>query len=339
MKQFKRDKVWSTDGNVRRSPDTKPGSRRREEADGSSLPAVRLVTSEAAAGAERGRVESVAADVSRMTLRGETRDSLPCLLRRWVGLTGVGLALLSAQAATDTVGQAKVAGGGGAGTGGQFALRGTAGQADAHAVRSAGAFTLSGGLWARPRFSVSNRLPVAGSDLVVRLDDALFAKIPVATLLGNDVDPDGDPLSFTGVADALPAGATVVMIGPWVIYTAPAVEAGAGSFTYTLSDGPGGHSATGFVTVSVAAAPEPDGAPNPVSVSTSGNDFAVSFLGVPGYRYRVQFSSDVAPPCTWREFDPPAVYTAPETGAAGLFRHVDPNPPDALRLYRAVPEP
>jgi hypothetical protein len=254
-------------------------------------------------------------------------------------LTGVGLALLAAQAATYTVSQAKVAGGGGSGTGGAFSLHGTAGQADAHAARASGAFTLRGGLWARPRFAVSNRLPVAGTDLVVRLDDALFAKIPVATLLGNDVDPDGDPLSLTGVADALPAGATVVMIGPWVIYTVPAVEAGAGSFTYTLSDGPGGHSTTGFVTVSVAAAPEPDGAPNPVAVSTSGDDFAVSFLGVPGYRYRVQFSSDVAPPYTWREFDPPAVYTAPETGAAGVFRHVDPNPPDALRLYRAVPEP
>jgi hypothetical protein len=286
-----------------------------------------------------GLVNRVAADVRRLTLRGETRDSLPRLLRRGVGLTGVGLALLAAQAATYAVSQAKVAGGGGSGTGGAFSLHGTAGQADAHAARASGAFTLTGGLWARPRFAVSNRLPVAGDDLVVRLDDALFAKITVATLLGNDVDTDGDPLSLTGVADALPAGATVVMIGPWVIYTAPAVEAGGGSFTYTLSDGPGGHSATGFVTVSVAAAPEPEGAPNPVAVSTSGNDFAVSFLGVPGYRYRVQFSSDVAPPYTWREFDPPAVYTAPETGAAGVFRHTDPNPPDALRLYRAVPEP
>ena len=286
-----------------------------------------------------GLADRVAADVRRLTLRGATRDSLPRLLRRGVGLTGVGFALLSVQAATYTVSQSKVAGGGGAGAGGQFTLHGTAGQADAHPARNSGSFTLTGGLWARPRFVAANRVPVAGADLVVRLDDALFAKIPVATLLGNDVDPDGDPLSLTGVADALPAGATVVMIGPWVIYTAPAVEAGGGSFTYTLSDGLGGHRATGFVTVSVAAAPEPDGAPNPVAVSTSGNDFAVSFLGVPGYRYRVQFSSDVAPPYTWREFDPPAVYTAPETGAAGVFRHTDPNPPDALRLYRAVPEP
>ena len=51
-----------------------------------------------------------------------------------------------------------------------------------------------------------------------------------ALLKGVMVEPEtnGDPLSLTGVADALPAGATVVMIGPWVIYTAPAVEAGGG---------------------------------------------------------------------------------------------------------------
>lgn len=286
-----------------------------------------------------GLVNRVAADLRRLTLRGETRDSLPRLVRCGVGLTGVGLALLSAQATTYTVSQAKVAGGGGTGAGGQFTVHGTAGQSDAHPARNSGAFTLTGGLWARPRFAGVNRVPVAGSDLVVRLDDALFAKIPAATLLGNDVDPDGDPLSLTGVADALPAGASVVTIGPWVIYTAAAVDAGAGSFTYTLSDGPGGHSAKGFVTVSVATAPEPEGAPNPVAVSTTGHDFSVSFLGVPGYRYRVQFSSDVASPYTWREFEPPAVYTAPETGAAGVFSHTDPNPPDALRLYRAVPEP
>lgn len=286
-----------------------------------------------------GLVDRAAADVKWQNCPEERRDSSPRFLRRWVRLTGVSLALLSAQAATYTVSQAKVAGGGGSGSGGAFSLHGTAGQADAHAARNSGAFALAGGLWARPRLAVANRLPVAGTDLVVRLDDALFSKIPVATLLGNDVDPDGDALSLTGVADALPAGASVVLIGPWVIYTAPTVDAGAGSFTYTLSDGPGGHSATGFVTVSVAAAPEPEGAPNPVAVSATGHDFSVSFLGVPGYRYRVQFSSDVAAPYTWRDFEPPAVYTAPESGAAGVFRHTDPNPPDALRLYRAVPEP
>lgn len=313
MKQFKRGNIQSADGHVRVNPQS--DSRQLGQRQLSSFPPGPPWRS--------SRTKTVRAPLVHQF--------------RWLALL-LGVSGL-AQAATFTVGQAKVAGGGGAGTGGQFAFRGTAGQADAHAARTVGAFTLSGGLWARPRFAVSNRLPVAGSDLVVRLSDALSAKVPVATLLGNDVDPDGDPLSLTGVADALPAGATVVMIGPWVIYTAPAVEAGAGSFTYTLSDGHGGHSAMGFVTVSVAAAPEPDGAPNPLAVSTSGDDFAVSFLGVPGYRYRVQFSSDLAPPYTWQEFDPPAIYTAPETGAVGVFHHTDPNPPDVLRLYRAVPNP
>lgn len=283
--------------------------------------------------------DRVAADVRRLIRRGETTDSLARLLRRWVGLTGAGLALLSADAAAFTVSRARVAGGGGAGTGGTFILNGTAGQADAHEVRTIGGFNVVGGLWARPRLAVSNRLPVAGSDLVIRLSDSLLAKVPVATLLGNDVDPDGDPLSLLAVTEALPAGASVVVVGPWVIYTAPAVDAGAGSFRYTLSDGPGGHTADGFVLVSVTSAPEPGGAPNPVAVTSSGDSFSVSFLGVPGYRYRVQFSTSVSAPYVWQDFHPAAVYTAPDTGTVGVFRHTDSEPSGPLRLYRAVPEP
>ncbi len=329
----------SADGHVRRSPDTKPRSRRREEADGSAPPAVRLVPSAATAGGELARVDSAAADVRRLIRHGETTDSLARLLRRWAGLTGAGLALLSAQAATYTVDRAKIAGGGGAGAGGPFTLNGTAGQADAHEVRTSGGFNVVGGLWARPRMAVSNRLPVAGSDLVARLSDSLHAKVPVATLLGNDVDPDGDPLSLLAVTEALPAGASVVVLGPWVIYTAPAVDAGAGSFRYTLADGPGGHMADGFVLVSVASAPEPGGAPNPVAVTSSGGSFSVSFLGVPGYRYRVQFSNSISAPYVCQDFDPAAVYTAPDTGTVGVFRHTDSEPSGLLRLYRAVPEP
>ncbi len=247
----------------------------------------------------------------------------------------------SAQAAAYTVGWSKVAGGGGAGAGGQFSVTGTAGQADAHAARTTGPFSVTGGYWARPRTAAApvNRPPVAGPDALVRLADTVIAKVSVAALLTNDSDPDADPLSLAGVADALPIGATVALLGPWVIYTAPALHAGPGSFTYTLSDGPGGHSVTGIVAVTQDAVPEPETGPNPVGVTHSAGNFTVSFLGVPGYRYQVQFTTDDTPPLAWQDFAPPAIYTAPETGAVGVFQHVDPNPPDAMRLYRAVPNP
>ncbi len=76
------------------------------------------------------------------------------------------------------------------------------------------------------------------------------------------------------------------------------------------------------------------GTPGVPTVAASGNDLTVSFVGTPGRRYRVQYALGVAG--QWNEFNPPALYSVP---ANGVFSHADPNPPDILRLYRAVLEP
>ena len=73
------------------------------------------------------------------------------------------------------------------------------------------------------------------------------AKVLKAALLANDSDADSDTLTLTAVGNALPAGATVAIAGNFVVYTAPANNAGNGSFTYTLSAG--AHTVTGTVTV------------------------------------------------------------------------------------------
>ena len=56
--------------------------------------------------------------------------------------------------------------------------------------------------------AVANQLPVPGADTVARPNQA-GVKVPVATLLGNDSDPDRDPVSFIGVNTPTAQGGSV----------------------------------------------------------------------------------------------------------------------------------
>ena len=107
---------------------------------------------------------------------------------------------------------------------------------------------------------------------------------------------------------------------------------------YSLSDGPGGHTVTGTVTVTevAPAAASPTGDPNSVRTTSSGGSTVVTFIGVPGHSYRVQYTAPPGPPYSWTEFVPPAIYSAP---ANGVFTHTDSSPTPPARQYRAVPNP
>ena len=179
----------------------------------------------------------------------------------------------------------------------------------------------------------ANLPPVAGADALVRSNDMRVIKVTAASLLANDSDPEGDPLSISTVGNALPAGASVVLSGNFVVYTAPTPTAGSGSFTYTLSDGPGGHSVSATVTVTEVSASADSTVPNAVRITASGGNFTVTFIGVPGNPYRIQYTTSPGAPYFWNEFVPAATVTAP---ANGVFQQVDVNPPDPVRLYRAI---
>ncbi len=178
-----------------------------------------------------------------------------------------------------------------------------------------------------------NNPPVASADTLTRANNTKVAKVLKSALIANDTDPDGDTLSITAVSNPQPSGATVVIAGNFVVFTAPTTTAGNGSFDYTLSDGSGGHTVTGSVTVSEISATTPVGAPNAIRILPSGLDFVVTFIGVPGNPYRIQYTTDLNPPYTWSEFSPQATYTAPDTG---VFEHTDVNPAETSRLYRAI---
>ena len=96
-----------------------------------------------------------------------------------------------------------------------------------------------------------NHGPVAAHDIA-----ATMVGVPVTltstTLLINDSDPDGDPLTLFSVQDA--NHGSVAMVGSDVIFTPTAGYTGAASFNYTISDGHGG-TATTTVDVNVNASP------------------------------------------------------------------------------------
>ncbi|MHC1765230.1 MAG: Ig-like domain-containing protein [Verrucomicrobiia bacterium] len=104
-----------------------------------------------------------------------------------------------------------------------------------------------------PSGASGNQLPVANPDVYP-------ATAGVATpmdVLANDTDPDGDTPSLIAVSNPTAIGASVVIDGSQVIYTAPsAASSSKDSFQYTITDGFGG-SATATVNVDLSAANQP----------------------------------------------------------------------------------
>jgi Bacterial Ig domain len=187
---------------------------------------------------------------------------------------------------------------------------------------------------------VANSPPVAGPDSLNRPNTTRVAKVLKSALLDNDSDVDLDTLAITAVGNATQTGggtATVELVGDFVVYTSSANNSGHGSFEYTLSDGPGGHTVTGTVTVTeTTTSGGSNDTPNALSIAPSGPDFLVTFLGVPNGSYRVQYTTSTGPTYAWTEFVPPATHTATPNG---VFSHTDVNPGSPVRLYRAVSNP
>ncbi len=114
----------------------------------------------------------------------------------------------------------------------------------------------------------ANRAPVAGDDRATT-PAGTAVQIPV---LGNDTDPDGDPLTVT--VASLPAHGTVVCTASGCTYTPTAGYSGTDTFTYTVDDGRGGTD-TATVTVLVTA---PAAANRP---PTARDDAATTPAGTP----------------------------------------------------------
>ena len=125
-----------------------------------------------------------------------------------------------------------------------------------------------------------NTSPLAGADFWGR-DPTNGLVIPIATLLANDSDADGDLIFFLDADTVSAHGGSVVSDGESLFYTPAAGFTNKDSFTYTISDGYS--SATGLVTLNVPL----DNA-STLTISNLGTAYAIRGLGLPGQSHRIE---------------------------------------------------
>ena len=101
-----------------------------------------------------------------------------------------------------------------------------------------------------------NRAPVATNDNghVVQAGSAL--QLAAGVLLANDNDPDGDPLTITGVSGATNGTVSFNSQTNTITFTPTAGYTGGAGFTYSVVDGRGG---TASASVALTVAPKPAG--------------------------------------------------------------------------------
>jgi hypothetical protein len=213
-------------------------------------------------------------------------------------------------------------GGGGASSVGPYSLRDTLGQPVA-GLSSINHVQVEAGFWPGV-----NAAPTPGTDSLVRATH-LTAKIRLSTLLSNDSDPDGDPLTLIALDTTSTEGGTILLDNGWVCYSPPTGFNGADTFTYTLSDDEG-NLAVNTVTVVMEGA---NNGPtrNIIAIATlpSGHKL-VSFIGIAGRTYRIEWTADLASP-SWQTL------TTQVAGTNGCFEYEDTTEPlPAQRFYRAV---
>jgi hypothetical protein len=176
---------------------------------------------------------------------------------------------------------------------------------------------------------VVNRRPTAGEDTLGTVENTAAAA-PVAKLLVNDVDLDGDTLTITGTSATSTNGGTVVLNSGTVTYTPVNGFTGEDRFTYTLEDGRGGTN-TGTVVVTVTSTNAPS--QNEVSIALTPNGRLIQFAGIPGQDYIVQSATAASGP--WSNLSPPIA-----AGPTGIIEYEDtttPVPP--VQFYRTIAAP
>ena len=152
-------------------------------------------------------------------------------------------------------------------------------------------------------------------------------KARISTLLANDFDSDGDPISLVSISATSAQSGAVATNSGWVLYTPPAGYTNTDSFSYVIMDA--SLQATGAVAVAIVN--DTNAAQNIESSLTVGNgSFVTSFFGIPGRTYSIQFTTNLTNP-DWQ-----TVGTA-AANATGWFQYTDSPGTGALaRFYRST---
>src|SRR6056297_708559 len=120
--------------------------------------------------------------------------------------------------------------------------------------------------------AAANSAPLAEDDTAETTEDTAVS----IDVLGNDSDPDGDPLTVT--AASAPNGSVTVEDDNSLTYTPNAGFTGPDTITYEISDGAGG-TATASVAMSVAAANSAPLAEDDTAETTEDTVVSIDVLG------------------------------------------------------------
>ena len=167
--------------------------------------------------------------------------------------------------------------------------------------------------------------PPTASNLFAATKQNQGISIPTDKLLLFASDPDGDPLTVSGVSATSTNGGTASMGSGVVNYTPVTGYIGADRFTYTVSDGRGG-TASAFVLLQVRSADQPSG--NMFSPAPVPGGYLVSFAGIPNRTYTLERATNVSGP--W-------MILAPVTANSnGIGRYTDTDAPPVSAFYRTI---
>ena len=138
---------------------------------------------------------------------------------------------------------------------------------------------------------ILNHAPVAGSGFTMGAVSGIPTTVPIVGGKFAPTDADNDPLTIASVTGA--ANGTVSTDGANITYTA--TSGTTDSFTYTVSDGKGG-TATRMINVTISGASQGF---NQLGVQMVSGNAHLSYLGMPGYKYALDWTHSLTPPVTW----------------------------------------
>jgi hypothetical protein len=173
-----------------------------------------------------------------------------------------------------------------------------------------------------------NDPPIPGTDLL-RRPARLSTKVTLDSLIANDTDPEGGPLTLTSIDSLGEAGGSVASDAGWLLFEPDASDSPADAFHYLVADAEGD---LAVVRVEVTT-PPPSllQTRNLLAISAlPGGALRIDFIGIPARRYRIEWTASLNPP-SWQFLG------SIDADPSGLFSFIDP-PEHALRFYRAVAE-
>ena len=151
--------------------------------------------------------------------------------------------------------------------------------------------------------------------------------LPVAALLADDHDPDGDPLNLIKVSALSTNGGTAALIGTTKVAYLPKPDyTGSDLLTYTLGDPY--TNVTGPIHLTVLSVG--DLANSIVGITNQGGgEVTLTVAGIPGWTYWVQAVTNLTFPSSWQTL---STNTA---GTNGLFQFTDLGATNTESYYRS----